>query len=96
MDKTLILTTLIVAACEVALGSKIVNQRKRDLAEVCVDALMAVYDAERNVVNMDLIKIVTEAGGRLEDTSLVRVLLLDEDFSQRRCRRWRTQRLRFE
>ena len=71
----------IVAACEVALGSKIVNRCKRHLAEVCVDAVMAVYDAERKDVNMDLIKIVTKAGGRMEDTSLVRGLLLDKDFS---------------
>ena len=81
MDKTLIHTTPIVAACEVALGSDIVNLCKRHLAEVCVDAVMAVYDAERKDVNMDLIKIVTKAGGRMEDTSLVRGLLLDKDFS---------------
>ena len=55
MDKSFIHTTPIVAACEVALGSKVVNRSKRHLAEICGDAVMAVYDAERKGVNMDLI-----------------------------------------
>nr|BAN37532.1 chaperonin containing TCP-1 epsilon subunit, putative [Entamoeba histolytica] len=71
----------IVAACEVALGSKIVNRCKRHLAEVCADAVLSVYDKERNDVNMDLIKLVSKAGGRMEDTELVDGLMLEKDFS---------------
>ncbi|ELP92684.1 T-complex protein 1 subunit epsilon, putative [Entamoeba invadens IP1] len=71
----------IVAACEVALGSKIVNRCKRHLAEVCTDAVLAVYDKERNDVNMDLIKLQTKAGGQMEDTELVQGLMLEKEFS---------------
>ncbi|KAL7719135.1 T-complex protein 1 subunit epsilon [Entamoeba marina] len=70
----------IVAACEVALGSKIVNRCKRHLAEVCTDAVLSVYDKTRNDVNMDLIKIVTRAGGRMEETKLVKVCILSCPF----------------
>jgi len=63
------------------LGSKIVNQHKQKLAEIAVEAVLAVGDLERKDVNLDLIKIVSKVGGDLEDTRLVRGIIIDKDFS---------------
>ncbi len=40
------------------LGSKIINRYQRKMAEVAIDAVLAVADIERKDVNLDLIKIV--------------------------------------
>lgn len=53
-----------------ALCSKVVREHKQKIAEIAVDAVLAVADIERRDVNFDLIKIVTKTGGTLEDTKL--------------------------
>lgn len=63
------------------LGSKIVSSCLRQFAEIAVDAVMSVADIERRDVNFELIKIEGKQGGRLEDTQLVRGVLIDKDFS---------------
>lgn len=63
------------------LGSKIVNRCLRQFAEIAVDAVMAVADTERKDVNFELIKIEGKQGGRLEDTALVKGVIVDKDFS---------------
>ena len=63
------------------LGSKIVNRCLRQFAEIAVNAVMAVADTERRDVNFELIKIEGKQGGRLEDTALVRGVIVDKDFS---------------
>jgi len=64
-----------------SLGSKIVNRYQRKMAQVAVDAVMAVADFERKDVNLDLIKMEGKVGGNLDDTSLIRGIVLDKDFS---------------
>merc|ERR1740138_237377 len=59
------------------LGSKIVNRAHRQMAEIAVDAVLAVADLERQDVNLDLIKM----DGKLEDTRLVRGIVVDKDMS---------------
>ena len=54
-----------------ALGSKIVSKCKRKLAEISVNAVLAVADLERRDVNFELIKMVTKTGGSIEDTKFV-------------------------
>lgn len=54
---------------------------KRALAEIAVEAVMAVADLERRDVNLDLIKVEGKVGGMLENTELVRGIVLDKDFS---------------
>lgn len=61
--------TLIEAAMT-ALCSKVVREHKKVLAEITVDAVLAVADLERRDVNFDLIKIVAKPGGTLADTKL--------------------------
>merc|ERR1719450_2098861 len=51
------------------------------MAEIAVDAVLSVADLERRDVNLDLIKMDGKVGGRLEDTRLVRGIVIDKDMS---------------
>lgn len=63
------------------LGSKIINRCHRQMAQIAVDAVMAVADLETRDVNFELIKVEGKVGGKLEDTRLVRGVVVDKDFS---------------
>ncbi|KAJ8687111.1 hypothetical protein QAD02_022905 [Eretmocerus hayati] len=63
------------------LGSKIVNKCHKQMAEIAVNAVMAVADLKTRDVNFELIKVEGKVGGRLEDTMLVRGVVIDKDFS---------------
>lgn len=65
----------------IALGSKVVNNYKRQLAEIAVQAVLAVADMERKDVNLDLIKVVGKTGGKLGDTKFINGIVIDKDFS---------------
>ena len=69
----------LIRTCMTTLSSKIVNRCKREMAEICVNAVMAVADFERRDVNLDLIKVEGKVGGKLEDTVLVNGIVLDKD-----------------
>ena len=71
----------LVKTCMTTLSSKIVNRSKREMAEICVKAVMAVADLERRDVNLELIKIEGKTGGKMEDTVLIDGLVLDKDIS---------------
>lgn len=64
-----------------SLGSKIVSRCIRQFAEIAVDAVLSVADLERKDVDFELIKVETKSGGRLEDTMLVKGVVVDKDFS---------------
>ena len=51
------------------------------MAEIAVNAVMAVADMEQRDVNVELIKVEGKVGGRLEDTMLVKGVVIDKDFS---------------
>lgn len=63
------------------LGSKIINRCHRQMAEIAVNAVMAVADLDSRDVNFELIKVEGKVGGKLEDTMLVRGVVVDKDFS---------------
>ncbi|KAJ9453819.1 T-complex protein 1 subunit epsilon [Diplonema papillatum] len=63
------------------LNSKIINKFRDHMADICVDAVLAVADMDRKDVNLDLIKIESKTGGRLEETQLVRGIVLDKNMS---------------
>lgn len=63
------------------LGSKIINKMHREMAQIAVNAVMAVADLEKRDVNFELIKVEGKVGGRLEDTVLVHGVVIDKDFS---------------
>lgn len=71
----------LVKTCMTTLSSKIVTRCKREMAEVCVKAVLAVADLERGDVNLDLIKVDGKVGGNLEDTRLVNGIVIDKDMS---------------
>ena len=51
------------------------------MAEMCVKAVLAVADMEHKDVNLDLIKVESKVGGKLEDTQLVYGIVLDKEIS---------------
>ncbi|VDP96345.1 unnamed protein product [Echinostoma caproni] len=76
MDKEPLIKTAMTA-----LGSKIVNRCQRQFAEIAVDAILAVADLERRDVDFELIKVEGKVGGRLEDSLIVKGVIIDKDFS---------------
>lgn len=74
-------TEVLIACAKTTLSSKIVNRFHDKMAQIAVDAVLAVCDWERREVNFDLMKITGKEGGRLEDTQLVRGIILDKEFS---------------
>jgi len=63
------------------LGSKIINKCHRQMAEIAVQAVLTVADIERKDVNFELIKVETKVGGKMEDSMLVKGVIVDKDFS---------------
>jgi len=63
------------------LSSKIVTRCLDHMAKIAVDAILAVADIERKDVNLDLIKMEGKVGGQMEDSQLVRGIVLDKDIS---------------
>merc|ERR1711993_27197 len=65
------------------LGSKIINKCHRQMAEIAVNAVLAVadLDPERKDVNFELIKVEAKVGGKMEDSMLVKGVVVDKDFS---------------
>eukprot|EP00047_Mylnosiga_fluctuans_P000226 m.188743 g.188743 ORF g.188743 m.188743 type:complete len:542 (+) comp10032_c0_seq1:108-1733(+) len=64
-----------------SLGSKIVNRCHRQFAKIAVEAILAVADFEKRDVNFELIKVEGKVGGKLEDTQLIRGIIIDKDMS---------------
>lgn len=51
------------------------------MAEIAVEAVMSVADMERKDVDFELIKVTGKVGGKLEDTTLVKGVIVDKDMS---------------
>ncbi|XP_074037647.1 chaperonin containing TCP1 subunit 5 [Leptinotarsa decemlineata] len=63
------------------LGSKIINKCHRQMAEIAVNAVLAVADLETKDVNFELIKMEGKVGGKLEDSTLVKGVVIDKTMS---------------
>eukprot|EP01057_Protomagalhaensia_wolfi_P000326 Protomagalhaensia_wolfi_Nauph_80__325@NODE_1181_length_1675_cov_9_431540_g905_i0_p1_GENE_NODE_1181_length_1675_cov_9_431540_g905_i0NODE_1181_length_1675_cov_9_431540_g905_i0_p1_ORF_typecomplete_len386_score105_55Cpn60_TCP1/PF00118_24/3_8e117Fer4_19/PF06902_11/2_7e02Fer4_19/PF06902_11/4_7e02Fer4_19/PF06902_11/8_NODE_1181_length_1675_cov_9_431540_g905_i03891546 len=72
---------LLKKAAMTALCSKVVSSQSDLLADICVNAVLAVFDESRKQANLDLIKVEGKAGGKLEETVLIDGIALDKDFS---------------
>ena len=57
------------------------NRCHEQFAKIAVDAVLQVADWETKDVNFELIKMDGKVGGKLEDTMLVKGVLLDKDMS---------------
>lgn len=64
-----------------SLGSKIVSKAHDLFAQIAVDAVMSVADLERKDVDFELIKVDGKVGGSLEDSALIKGVIIDKDFS---------------
>merc|ERR1711907_118219 len=74
-------TSNLLKTCMTTLNSKVVNRHLEQMAQIAVDAVLAVADLERKDVNFELIKVEGKVGGKLEDTRLVHGIVIDKDIS---------------
>jgi len=74
-------TDNLVRTAKTTLGSKIINKCHDQMAKIAVDAVLAVADFETKDVNFELIKVEAKVGGRMEDSMLVKGVIVDKDFS---------------
>ncbi len=74
-------TENLVKVARTSLGSKIVSKAHDQFANIAVDAVLSVADLERKDVDFELIKVDGKMGGALEDTILVKGVIVDKDFS---------------
>lgn len=51
------------------------------MAEIAVNAILTVADMERKDVDFELIKMEGKVGGKLEDTQLIKGVIVDKEFS---------------
>lgn len=71
----------LVKAAKTSLGSKIVSKAHDQFAQIAVDAVLSVADLDRKDVDFELIKVDGKVGGSLEDSLLVKGVIVDKDFS---------------
>merc|ERR1711988_89073 len=74
-------TSMLLKTCKTTLNSKVVNRHLEQMAQIAVDAVLAVADIDRKDVNFELIKVEGKVGGKLEDTKLVKGIVIDKDIS---------------
>merc|ERR1712178_391925 len=74
-------TSNLLKTCKTTLNSKVVNRHLDQMAQIAVDAVLAVADLERKDVNFELIKVEGKVGGKLEDTRIVQGIVIDKDIS---------------
>jgi T-complex protein 1 subunit epsilon len=74
-------TSNLVKTAKTTLSSKIINKCHNMMANIVVDAIMSVADFETRDVNFELIKVEAKVGGQMEDSMLVKGVIVDKDFS---------------
>ena len=74
-------TTNLLRVAKTSLGSKIVSKAHDQFSQIAVDAVLSVADLERKDVDFELIKVDGKVGGALEDSILVKGVIIDKDFS---------------
>lgn len=68
-------------AAKTSLGSKIVSKAHDLFTQIAVDAVLSVADLERKDVDFELIKVDGKVGGSLDDSLLVKGVIIDKDMS---------------
>ena len=74
-------TQNLVNVARTSLGSKIVSKVQDQFAQIAVDAVLSVADLKRKDVDFELIKVDSKPGGSLEDSLLIKGVIVDKDFS---------------
>lgn len=71
---------LLVSIAETAMTGKGAESSKKLLSEITVDAVTSVVDKnEKNTVDRDNINVVKKVGGRIEDSELIRGMIIDKE-----------------
>ncbi|KAG5860092.1 t-complex protein 1 subunit epsilon [Encephalitozoon hellem] len=68
-------------AAKTSLGSKIVYKSLEKFAEICTSAVLMVADMERKDLDFELINIESKVGRDISDTTLVKGVVLNKEFS---------------
>ncbi|QPG74570.1 T-complex protein 1 subunit epsilon [Brettanomyces nanus] len=68
-------------AASTSLGSKVVSKCHDQFARIAVETVLNVADLERKDVDFELIKVEGKLGGSLEDSKVIKGVVLDKDFS---------------
>jgi len=63
------------------ISSKVIKRCEDLMAQIAVDAILSVADLERKDVNLSLIKVEGKPGGKMEDSQLIRGILLNKHMS---------------
>ncbi|KAI5853410.1 chaperonin Cpn60/TCP-1 family [Tricharina praecox] len=74
-------TENLLKCAKTSLGSKIVSKAHDKFTQIAVDAVLSVADLERKDVDFELIKVDGKVGGSLEDSLLVKGVIIDKDMS---------------
>lgn len=69
-----------------------INRCHRQMAEIAVNAILTVADMERKDVDFELIKMEGKVGGKLEDTQLIKGVIVDKEFSHPQMPKVQTRR----
>lgn len=69
-------TSNLFKVAKTSLGSKIVSKAHDQFAQIAVDAVLSVADLDRRDVDFELIKVDGKVGGSLEDTILVKGVIV--------------------
>lgn len=80
-------TSQLFLTAKTTLSSKIVSRCHDHMARIAVDAVLSVANLERKDVNFDLIQYQAKVGGRLEDTALVKGIILDKPMAHPQMRK---------
>eukprot|EP00049_Salpingoeca_infusionum_P009731 m.165203 g.165203 ORF g.165203 m.165203 type:complete len:538 (+) comp14423_c0_seq1:262-1875(+) len=73
--------TSLIETATTTLSSKIVNRCHSQFAKMAVDAVLTVADMEKKDVNFELIKIDGKVGAKLEDSRLVKGVVIEKGMS---------------
>ncbi|VEU20097.1 DEKNAAC101021 [Brettanomyces naardenensis] len=68
-------------AASTSLGSKIVSKCHDQFARIAVESVLNVANLERKDVDFELLKVEGKLGGSLEDSKVIKGVILDKDFS---------------
>lgn len=74
-------TTNLFRSAKTSLGSKVVSKAHDHFANIAVDAVLSVADLQRKDVDFELIKVDGKVGGSVDDTKLVKGVVVDKDMS---------------
>ncbi|TPX31105.1 hypothetical protein SeMB42_g07818 [Synchytrium endobioticum] len=72
---------VLLKTAKTSLGSKIVSKCHDQFAQMAVEAVMSVADLDRKDVDFELIKVDGKMGGSMEDSKLVKGVVVDKDMS---------------